>query len=100
MSPLYLYLSAFMFTSGIAIVLTRQNAIAVLIGVELLLNAANLNFVYFNSLYPERLDGQVFALVVITVAAAEAALALAIILKLYRTYHTTNLNDISELKEP
>lgn len=99
MSEIYLYLSAFLFASGVGIVLTRQNAIAVLIGVELVLNAANVNFIYFNSVYPERLDGQVFALVVITVAAAEAALALAIILKLYRTYHTTNLDEISDLTE-
>lgn len=96
---LYLYLSAFLFAVGIAVVITRQNAIAVLIGVELVLNASNINFVYFNTLYPERLDGQFFALMVITVAAAEAAVALAIILKLYQTYRTTDLDKISDIKE-
>ncbi len=99
MNSIYLYLSAFLFASGVGVVLTRQNAIAVLIGVELILNAASVNFVYFNSLYPHRLDGQMFALVVITVAAAETALALAIILKLYRNYHTTNLDEIADLRE-
>ena len=98
-SPVYLLLSAFVFAAGVALVLTRQNVIAVLIGVELMFNAANINFVYFNSLYPERLDGQFFALTVITIAAAETALALAIILKLYKTYHTTNLAEINQLTE-
>jgi NADH-quinone oxidoreductase subunit K len=98
-NSIYLLLSAFVFSAGVALVLTRQNVIAVLIGVELVFNAANINFVYFNALYPERLDGQFFALVVITIAAAETALALAIIVKLYRTYHSTNLDEISNLVE-
>lgn len=99
MSSIFIYLSALLFAAGIALVLTRQNAIAVLIGVELMLNAANINFVYFNALYPDRPDGQFFALAVITVAAAETAVALAIILKLYRMYNTTNLDKIKELTE-
>ncbi len=98
-NSIYLLLSAFLFSAGLGLVLTRQNVIAVLIGIELVFNAANINFVYFNSLYPERLDGQFFALIVITIAAAETALALAIIVKLYRSYHTTNLDDISKLVE-
>jgi len=98
-NSIYLLLSALLFASGVGLVLTRQNVIAVLIGVELIFNAANINFVYFNALYPDRLDGQFFALVVITIAAAETALALAIVLKLYRTYHTTNLDEISNLRE-
>jgi len=98
-SSAYLYLSAFLFAVGTAIVITRQNAIAVLIGVELILGASNINFVYFNTWHPERMDGQFFALVVIAVAAAEAAVALAIVLKLYRTYQTTDLDKISDIKE-
>lgn len=99
MTHIFLYLSLLLFSAGIGLILTRQNAIAVLIGVELMFNAANINFVYFNSLYPERMDGQVFALVVITIAAAEAALALAIILKIYRIYHSIDLDRIADLKE-
>ena len=78
----YLMLGAILFAIGVAAVITRRNAIGVLIGVELILNAANVNLVGF-SRFSGGLDAQVFALFVIVLAAAEAAVALAIILQLF-----------------
>ncbi|MBX9623130.1 MAG: NADH-quinone oxidoreductase subunit NuoK, partial [Gemmataceae bacterium] len=80
----FLVLSAFLFACGVVCVAARRNAIGVLMGVELILNAANLNFVAFARFNPAfRLEGQVFALLVVVLAAAEAAVALAIILNFY-----------------
>lgn len=93
-----LILGAILFCIGLFVVLTRKNAIAVLIGVELMLNAANINLVAFSHFDPDLLQGQVFALFVITVAAAEAAVALAIVVKVYQYFQTADLDKISELK--
>ncbi len=102
MNPLtpYLLLSALLFSIGLAGALTRRNAILVLIGIELMLNAANLNFIAFwrYGPNPEALTGVTFVLFAIAIAAAEAAVGLALIIALYRHYKTTNVNDISELK--
>ncbi len=94
-----LYLSAFLFSVGLMIIIIKQNAIAVLLGIELLLNAANLNLVAFNQLQPQALAGQMFVLFVIVVAVCEAAVGLAIVLRVYKYYQTSVLNEISELKE-
>jgi NADH:ubiquinone oxidoreductase subunit K len=95
----YLAVSAVLFGLGTYAVLTRRNAIAVLMGVELMLNAANLNFLAFwRFLTPSSMEPQVFVLVGITVAAAEAAVGLAIILNVYRRFGTINLEEISRLK--
>jgi NADH-quinone oxidoreductase subunit K len=87
--------SALLFVVGAVALITRRNAIAALMGVELMLNAANLNFVaawrYF---WPERMEAQVAVLIVITVAAAEAAVGLAIVLNLYRRFGTVDLEQI------
>ncbi|MFT6971372.1 MAG: NADH:ubiquinone oxidoreductase subunit K [Candidatus Endobugula sp.] len=93
-----LYLGAALFCIGLAVVVTRKNAIAVLIGIELMLNAANLNLVAFSRFDSDELQGQVFALFVITVAAAEAAVALAIVVKVYQYFQTADLDQINELK--
>ena len=77
-----------------AVIITRRNAIVVLMGIELILNAANLNLVAFNRHYPENVQGQVFALFVIVVAAAEAAVALAIVLKVFQQFRTIDLDEI------
>lgn len=90
----FLFVSAVLFCTGVAIIITRRNAIVVLMGIELILNAANLNLIAFNRHMPERLDGHVFALFIIVVAAAEAAIALAIVLKAYQHYQTINLDEI------
>lgn len=93
-----LYLGAFLFCSGIMVIIIKKSAIMMLIGIELMLNASNLNLVAFNQLYPSNLDGQIFALFVIIVAVCETAVGLAIILKVYRYYHTSVPGEVSELK--
>jgi NADH-quinone oxidoreductase subunit K len=102
MTPLagYLILSAFLFAIGLAGALTRRNAIMVLIGIELMLNAANLNFIAFwrYGQNPEALTGVVFVLFSIGVAAAEAAVGLALIISIYRHYRTTNVDELNSLK--
>lgn len=94
----YFILSAILFCIGVAVVVTRKNAIVVLMGVELILNAANINFVAISQLDNVRIEGQFFSLFVIVVAAAEAAVALAIVLKVYKYFNTTNLDEINQLK--
>lgn len=92
------YLSAFLFCAGLLIAVTKKNAIVVLMGIELMLNAANLNLVLFN-FQKKGLEGQLFALFIIIVAVCEAAVGIAIILKTYHYYHTAVPDQISDLKE-
>ena len=96
----YLFLSIILFCFGLYGVMTRRNGVAVLMGIELILNSANLNFVAFNRFggLSDALPGQVFALFVIVMAAAEAAVALAIIINLYKTLQTVNVDEASEMK--
>jgi NADH:ubiquinone oxidoreductase subunit K len=94
-----LLLSGALFALGLYGVLARRNAVFILMSIELMLNAVNLNlvaFAHFRS--PEELLGQVFAIFVITVAAAEAGLALAIILRLFRNRASINLDEIDTLR--
>ena len=95
----FLVLSAMLFSLGLFAILTRRNAIMVLMGVELVLNAANINFVAFSRYVAVSLDGQVVALFVIILAAAEAAIALAIVLNIYQNFNTVNVDEISQLKD-
>ena len=94
----YLLISAALFSLGIMGVLTRKNAVNVLMGVELILNSANLNLVAFSRYSAGNLDGQIFAIFIIVVAAAEAAVALAIVLSMYRIIKTVNLDRADTLK--
>ena len=95
----YLMISSILFSLGIFGVITKRNAIAILMGIELILNAANINFIAFNRFSGmERLDGHVFAIFVIVLAAAEAAVALAIIINLFRNIGTVNVDEAKELK--
>jgi NADH:ubiquinone oxidoreductase subunit K len=95
----FLALSAFLFACGVVCVATKRNAIGILMGVELILNAANVNFVAFARYNPVfRLEGEVFALMVIVLAAAEAAVALAIILNFYNNHATVDVDKADELK--
>jgi NADH:ubiquinone oxidoreductase subunit K len=95
----YLVLSAILFSLGVYGVLARRNAILVLMAVELMLNAVSLNFIAFAAyLDPERITGVIFAVFVITVAAAEVGLALAIIIRLYRNRATSNVDEVATLK--
>ena len=102
MTPLhsYLLLSALLFAVGLAGVLTRRNAIVALIGLELMLNAANLNFLAFwrYGSDPEALTGVMFVIFAIGIAAAEAAVGLALILAIYRHRRTANLDEIETMK--
>ncbi|MDP2208498.1 MAG: NADH-quinone oxidoreductase subunit NuoK [Bacteroidota bacterium] len=95
----YLVLSAILFSLGILGVVTRRNAILVLMGIELILNAANINFIAFSRYGTLNLDGHMAAIFVIVLAAAEAAIALAIVLNIYKTFHTVNVDEINKLKE-
>lgn len=92
-------LSTFVFFIGLGGVLIRRNMITMLMGIELMLNAVNINFVAFNHyLYPHRMEGHFFALIVMAIAAAEAAVAIALIINIYRKFSTVSVDDVDELK--
>ena len=93
----YVALSAILFTLGVLGVLTRRNAIIIFMSVELMLNAANLAFVAFAREFT-KLDGQIFVFFVMTVAAAEVAVGLALIVTIFRTKNSINVDDINQLK--
>lgn len=96
----YLILAAFVFCCGLYAALARKNAIAALMGIELMLNAVNINLLAFWR-YGEnvaRLEGQVFAIFVIAVAAAEVSVGLALIISVYRRRNTVNLDELDILK--
>jgi NADH-quinone oxidoreductase subunit K len=96
----FLLVGAVLFAFGTYTVLTRKNAVGILMGVELLLNAANVNFVAFNKFNPHPLlPGQVFSIFIIVLAAAEAAVALAIVLAIYQTVKTIDVTEADTLKE-
>jgi len=96
----YLTVSAALFCLGLLGVLTRRNAVNVLMGIELILNSANINLVAFSrfSDNARAMDGQLFAVFVVVIAAAEVAVALAIVLTLYRLKRTPNLDEATTLK--
>ena len=95
----FLVLSALLFSIGVYGVLARQNAVLVLLSIELMLNAVNINFVAFSARLAEAgLGGQVFALFVIAVAAAEVGVGLAIVILLYRNRQTVDVDDMSYMK--
>ncbi len=93
----FLILSAFLFCTGIYGVLARRNGVLVLMSVELMLNAVNINLIAFSA-FTKNISGQVFALFVITIAAAEVGVGLAIVLLIYRNLHSPNLDEIDQLK--
>jgi NADH-quinone oxidoreductase subunit K len=95
----FLIVSAILFALGLYAIATRRNAILVLMGVELVLNSANINLVAFARYGGVNLDGQVAAVFVIILAAAEAAIALAIVLNIYQRFQTINVDEVSALKE-
>ena len=95
----YLIIAAILFSIGIYGVITRKNAIAILMGIELILNSANINFIAFNRFGGmDNLDGHVFSIFVIALAASEAAVALAIIINLFKNLGTVNVDEAAELK--
>ena len=95
----YLTLGALLFTCGVVCMATKRNAIGVLIGVELVLNGANVNFVAFSQYNAAfQVEGMMFALFVIVMAAGEAAVALAIVLNFYNNHTTVDVDSAEELK--
>jgi NADH-quinone oxidoreductase subunit K len=94
----YLVVSAALFSLGLFGVLTRKNAVNVLMSIELILNSANINLVAFSRFASASFSGQIFAVFVIVIAACEAAVALAIVLSLYRVIKTVNLDEARVLK--
>lgn len=96
--PHFLTVSAVLFALGLFGVMARRNSVAILMGVELMLNAANLNFVAFSRYVQHGVDGQILAAFVIVLAAAEAAVALAIVLALYRNYGSVHADTAQSLK--
>lgn len=95
----YLIPSVIMFVCGVFGFITRRNLIAMLISLELMLNAVDLNFVVFNRfLYPDKMEGMVFTLFAIAIAAAETAVAIAIIINIFRAIGNTEVKEINKLK--
>jgi NADH:ubiquinone oxidoreductase subunit K len=94
----YLIVAAALFSIGLAIAVTKKHLIGILLGIELMLNAVNINLVAFSRHDPEKIGGQLFALFVIVVAAAEVTVALAIILRVYGHYRTVNPDKVNNLK--
>ena len=95
----YIIVATVMFFTGIYGFLTRRNLITILMSSELILNSVNINFLAFNRyLFPGKLDGHFFSLFVIAVAASEAAVAIAIIISIYRRFSNINVENVNELK--
>lgn len=94
-----LFVSTALFFIGMYGLFTRRNLITMLMAIELILNSVNINFVAFNKyLYPDKLNGVFFSLFIITIAAAEAAVAIAIIINLYRSHRSIDVEDTREMK--
>jgi NADH-quinone oxidoreductase subunit K len=94
-----LFISTGLFFIGMYGLFTRRNMIAILMSIELMLNSVNINFVAFNKyLYPNALDGVFFTIFIITIAAAEVALAIAIVINLYRSHQSVDIDSAVELK--
>jgi NADH-quinone oxidoreductase subunit K len=94
-----LFVSTALFFIGIYGLFTRRNMITMLMSVELILNSVNINFIAFNKyLYPDKLDGVFFTVFIITIAAAEAAVAIAIIINLYRNFQSIDVEEAGEMK--
>ena len=95
----FLVLGTIMFFVGIFGFLVRRNLITMLMSIELILNAVNINFIAMNRfLYPDRLQGQFFAIIVVAIAAAEASVAIALIINVYRRFSSINVDDVDEMK--
>lgn len=95
----YLVVSAILFALGLFAIITRKNAILVLMGLELILNAANINFIAFAKFGGMNIEGHIAAIFVIILAAAEAAVALAIVLNIYQNFRHVNVDEVDTLKD-
>jgi len=95
----YIAVSAVLFAIGVACIISRRNMIYVLMGIEMILNAANINFVAFNRFNGDAMDGRMFAIFVIILAAAEAAVALGIVLNVYHLFASIKPSDIDLMRD-
>ena len=95
----YIAVSAVLFAIGVVCIISRRNMIYVLMGIEMILNAANINFVAFNRFNGDAMDGRMFAIFVIILAAAEAAVALRIILNVYHLFESIKPSDIDLMRD-
>jgi NADH-quinone oxidoreductase subunit K len=94
----YLLVSLVLFFAGIVVMVARKNIIAILIGIELILNASALNFVAYSRFVTHNIDGQIFSLFIIITAAAEAAVGLAIVIRFFQIKETIHIDDASEMQ--
>lgn len=99
MDELLLLLGAFLFCTGITILLTKRNLILLLFGLELMLNGANINLVVFNGMHPNSSEGQLLVLFIILVAVCEAAVGLALVLRVYHFFQTSHPDQITSLRD-
>jgi len=95
----YLVVGAILFCLGFLTLMVRRNAVGILLGVELILNAAGVNFVAFSHYVTDGVGGQVFTVFIIILAASEAAIGLAVVLQVYRHFHTIDTRKVSELRQ-
>lgn len=94
----YLIISMVLFLAGIMVMLVRKNVVAILLGIELVLNAAALNFVAYSKFVTNNLDGHIFSLFIIVVAAAEAAVGLAIVIRFFQIKETVHVDEATQLR--
>ena len=94
----YLFISLILFIAGIVVILARKNIIAMLLGIELILNAAALNFVAYTRYNVQSLDGHIMALFIIVIAAAEAAVGLAIVIRFFQIRESIHIDDATQLQ--
>ncbi len=94
----YLVISMILFVVGLMVMIARKNIVAILLGIELVLNAAALNFVAYSKFVTNNLDGHIFALFIIVVAAAEAAVGLAIVIRFFQLKETIHIDEATQLR--
>jgi len=94
----YLVISLILFVIGLIVMISRKNIVAILLGIELILNAASLNFVAYSKFVTNNLDGHIFSLFIILVAAAEAAVGLAIVIRFFQLKETVHIDEATQLK--
>ena len=94
----YLIISMALFLAGVMVMLVRKNVVAILLGIELILNAAALNFVAYSKFVTNNLDGHIFSLFIIVVAAAEAAVGLAIVIRFFQLKETVHVDEATQLR--
>ncbi|AYF43077.1 MULTISPECIES: NADH-quinone oxidoreductase subunit NuoK [unclassified Halobacteriovorax] len=94
----YLLISFFLFLAGVAVMVARKNIIAIMLGIELILNAAGLNFAAYTRFANQNIDGHIMSLFIIVIAAAEAAVGLAIVIRFFQVKDTIHIDDATELQ--